>query len=90
MLPAVVTIAVSGSGGSGTGSGVIIDRNGTVVTNNHVIAAGADGGRIEATLDDGSQRSAELIGRDPATDIAVLRLQGVAACRPSHGVTPTG
>ncbi|WP_460809721.1 trypsin-like peptidase domain-containing protein [Microlunatus endophyticus] len=90
VLPAVVTIAVSGSGGSGTGSGVIIDRNGTVVTNNHVIAAGADGGRIEATLDDGSQRSAELIGRDPATDIAVLRLQGVAACRPSHGVTPTG
>ncbi|GGL71006.1 hypothetical protein GCM10011575_31810 [Microlunatus endophyticus] len=76
VLPAVVTIAVSGSGGSGTGSGVIIDRNGTVVTNNHVIAAGADGGRIEATLDDGSQRSAELIGRDPATDIAVLRLQG--------------
>jgi len=58
VLPAVVTIAVSGQGGSGTGSGVIVDRNGTVVTNNHVIAAGANGGRIEATLDDGTQKTA--------------------------------
>lgn len=76
VLPAVVTIAVSGQGGSGTGSGVIIGRDGTVVTNNHVIAAGADGGRIEATLDDGTQKTAQLIGRDPTTDIAVLRLEG--------------
>lgn len=76
VLPSVVTIAVSGQGGSGTGSGVIIDRNGTVVTNNHVIAAGADGGRIEATLDDGTQKAAQLVGRDPSTDIAVLRLEG--------------
>lgn len=76
VLPAVVTIAVSGQGGSGTGSGVIIDPNGTVVTNNHVIAAGADGGQIEATLDDGSRMAARLIGRDPTTDIAVLRLEG--------------
>jgi putative serine protease PepD len=76
VLPAVVTISVRGQGGSGSGSGVIISSDGTVVTNDHVISAGADGGRISVTLDDGTEKPARLIGRDPTTDLAVLRIEG--------------
>ncbi|QGN34544.1 S1C family serine protease [Microlunatus sp. Gsoil 973] len=78
VLPAVVTISVQGQAGSGSGSGVIIDANGTVVTNDHVISAGANGGRISVILDDGTEKSARLVGRDPTTDLAVLRIDGGA------------
>jgi serine protease Do len=54
------------------GSGFIIDKSGFVVTNNHVIE-GAD--QIKVKLDDESEFEAEVIGRDPSTDIAVLKLK---------------
>lgn len=53
------------------GSGFIVDANGTVVTNNHVVK---DAVSVEVTLDDGTQLTAKVIGRDPKTDIAVLRV----------------
>ncbi|MCW5725700.1 MAG: Do family serine endopeptidase [Maricaulaceae bacterium] len=53
------------------GSGFIIEANGVVVTNNHVID-GAD--EVEVTLQDGRVFPAEIVGRDAATDIAVLRI----------------
>ena len=56
------------------GSGVIIDSNGTVVTNNHVIN---DADEIRVVLADRRQYNAEVIGRDERTDLAVLRLQDV-------------
>jgi serine protease Do len=56
---------------SSLGSGFIIDRSGLVVTNNHVID-GAD--EITVTLSDDSQHTAELIGRDPKTDLALLKI----------------
>lgn len=58
----------------GIGSGVIIDPDGLVLTNNHVIA-GAD--EVEVTLSDERQFEAEVVGADPETDIAVLRLVDV-------------
>ncbi len=56
----------------GQGSGLIIDTDGTVVTNNHVI----EGARlVEVTLWDGTILPAEVLGRDPDSDIAVLRIE---------------
>lgn len=54
------------------GSGFVIDAEGIIVTNNHVIAEADD---IEAIFADGSKLSAEVIGADPKTDIAVLRVK---------------
>lgn len=56
----------------GSGSGVIITEDGYIVTNNHVIA-GAD--KIEVTLNDRREYTAELIGTDASTDVALLRIR---------------
>ena len=56
----------------GTGSGVIIDTEGLIVTNNHVIADADD---IEVTLHDNRIYKAEVIGTDPSTDLALLSIQ---------------
>ena len=57
----------------GAGSGVIISPDGYALTNNHVVK-GAGG--VDAVLDDGAVVSAELVGADPDTDLALLRLSG--------------
>lgn len=56
---------------TGQGSGVIVSKEGYILTNNHVVET-ADG--IEVSLNDGRRFPAELIGRDPETDLAVLRI----------------
>jgi len=57
----------------GSASGFIFDDSGYVMTNNHVVD-GAD--EVVVTLDDGREYSAEIIGQDPSTDIAVVRIEG--------------
>lgn len=59
--------------GSGSGSGVIISSEGYIVTNNHVIE---DASEIEVILNDNSKYVAKLVGADPSTDIAVLKIEG--------------
>ena len=56
---------------SGLGSGVIISADGYIVTNNHVVD-GAD--ELKVTLDDGRELVAKVVGRDPLTDIAVVKV----------------
>lgn len=59
--------------GSGSGSGVIVSSQGYIVTNNHVIE---NANEIEVILNDNSKYTAKLIGADPSTDIAVLKIEG--------------
>jgi Do/DeqQ family serine protease len=58
--------------GSGSGSGVIISNDGYIVTNNHVIQ---DANEIEVTLNDNRKYTATIVGADPSTDIAVLKIK---------------
>ncbi len=71
----VVAIDVSTRQGQGEGSGVLIDKSGHVLTNNHVVAGPGASPTVTVTLDDGRAFSATITGTDPATDLAVLTLQ---------------
>jgi len=62
----------SGSGRIALGSGFIIDPSGTVVTNNHVVGEAA---KVSVTLQDNTKYTAKIVGRDPRTDIAVLKIK---------------
>jgi putative serine protease PepD len=76
VVPSVVTIAASGPGGAGTGSGEVIRSDGYILTNNHVISvAAASGGSVEVQFSDGETAPATITGRDPQTDLAVLKVQ---------------
>ena len=55
----------------GTGSGVIVTDDGYIVTNNHVISGASE---IEVTIEDNKVYKAQLVGTDPATDIALLKI----------------
>jgi Do/DeqQ family serine protease len=59
--------------GSGSGSGVIVSSEGYIVTNNHVIENASE---IEVILNDNSKYSAKVVGTDPSTDIAILKIEG--------------
>ena len=74
VLPTVVTIAVHTGSGGGTGSGEVIRSNGYILTNNHVISAAANGGSIDVLFSDGRTATATLTGRDPQTDLAVIKV----------------
>jgi S1-C subfamily serine protease len=86
VLPGVVSVQVGGGGGRGSsGSGFVIDDRGHVVTNNHVVSRG---GTITLVASDGRRHTATLVGRDPTTDVAVLRVAG-SGLRPLP-LAPTG
>ena len=69
---AVVSIGVVTDRGEALGSGVIFDKEGHIITNNHVVAGAS---KIQVTLADGRVYDAETTGTDPATDLAVIQLK---------------
>ncbi|KUF15716.1 S1C family serine protease [Streptomyces silvensis] len=75
-LPSVVTIeAQSGSGEGGTGTGFVYDTQGHILTNNHVVASAAEGGKLSATFSNGKKYAAEVVGRAEGYDVAVIKLK---------------
>ncbi|TQS41569.1 S1C family serine protease [Cryptosporangium phraense] len=82
-LKSVVTIQVAASSGSGTGSGVVLDSSGHIVTNNHVVEDAANGGTITVVLSNGQTRSATIVGRDPSSDIAVIKVSNTSGLTPA-------
>jgi S1-C subfamily serine protease len=76
VLPAVVSVEVRSAAGAGTGSGVVISGEGYILTNNHVVSAAATNrGSLRALFQDQSAAPARIVGRDPKSDLAVLKVE---------------
>ncbi|WP_103336826.1 S1C family serine protease [Amycolatopsis sp. CA-126428] len=82
LSPSVVELQVSGQQGAGEGSGFVISTDGFILTNNHVVEVAANGGQIQAVFQDGKKAAAKVVGRDPTTDIAVVKVTGVGNLTP--------
>lgn len=81
-LPSVVTLHVSGTAESGTGTGFVLDARGHILTNNHVVAPAGSSGDITVTFSSGETAPAELVGKDSGYDLAVVRVKGVSGLKP--------
>lgn len=84
--PSVVTLAVVSGEGAGSGSGIILDDEGHVLTNTHVVTLGgatADP-EIEVRLNDGRVTTAEVVGTDPLSDLAVIQLADTEDLTPAE------
>ncbi|GAA1448028.1 trypsin-like peptidase domain-containing protein [Mycobacterium cookii] len=83
VLPSVVKIDVSGAQGTGSGSGIVLTADGTILTNNHVVEVAEGGGDIRVSFDDGTSADAEILGTDPLTDTAVIQAADVSDLTPA-------
>lgn len=78
-LPSVVTIEAQGATGEGgTGTGFIYDKQGHILTNNHVVASAAGGGKLTATFSNGKKYDAEVVGNAQGYDVAVIKLKNAS------------
>jgi S1-C subfamily serine protease len=75
--PSVACIAVTRRGRSATGSGFAFTPDGFMLTNSHVVQGAT---RLRATFADGRDSEARVVGEDPATDLAVIRVDGETLC----------
>ncbi|WP_216209842.1 S1C family serine protease [Amycolatopsis aidingensis] len=82
VLPSVVQLRVTGRAGQGEGSGFVLSQDGYILTNNHVVEVAAAGGQIQAVFQNGDKAEATIVGRDPTTDIAVVKAEGVSGLTP--------
>jgi len=80
-LPSVVTIMAGSDGSGGVGSGQVIRSGGYILTNNHVIAPAVASGGLQVVFDNGDTARATIVGRDPLTDLAVIRAAGQSNAR---------
>ncbi|WP_284701849.1 S1C family serine protease [Yinghuangia soli] len=82
VLPSVVEIGVRTRSGEGTGSGIVLSADGKILTNAHVVD-GATDGTITITFNDGRTAKATVLGSDSASDLAVLKVDGVDNLKPA-------
>lgn len=78
--PSIVTVTAAGTAGTSLGSGIVLNKDGLILTNAHVIESG---GRLSVQLADGRTAAATLVGRDTSADIAVLRADGLSGLTPA-------
>ncbi|WP_122816650.1 S1C family serine protease [Nocardioides pantholopis] len=86
LLPSTVQILAEfeGQDGGATGSGFVLDKQGHVVTNNHVVAEAAESeGAIEVVDHEGNRHEATVVGRSPVYDLAVLLAPDLEDARPA-------
>jgi S1-C subfamily serine protease len=82
--PSVVTIYVSSGSNSGSGSGVVLTDDGYVLTNNHVVTLEGNGtGTVQVRTADGTLYDATVVGTDPSSDLAVVKLDGASGLTPA-------
>lgn len=87
LLPSTVQVNANGGsdgagGGGATGSGFVVDKQGRVITNNHVVADATEDGALQIVDQDGKSYDATIIGRSPVYDLAVLDVKGGDALPP--------
>ncbi len=83
--PSVVTVYVQGGSSSSSGSGVVLTPDGYVLTNNHVVTMETDEvGDVQVRTSDGTLYDAEVVGTDPSSDLAVIKLDGADGLTPAE------
>ncbi|HKT58266.1 MAG TPA: trypsin-like peptidase domain-containing protein [Microbacterium sp.] len=84
VVPSVVTINVSAGSSGGTGSGVVLSKDGYILTNTHVVTldGATSGGSITVTTSTGHVYSASVVGTDPTYDLAVIKLKDASGLTP--------
>jgi len=82
VLPSVVRLRVAAVDARGEGSGIVLSDDGLILTNNHVVDQAVSGATLTAVFQNGSTATAQIVGRDPSSDIAVIRAQGVSGLTP--------
>ncbi|WP_405140134.1 S1C family serine protease [Nocardia sp. NBC_01388] len=82
VLPSVVMIKVASSKAEGEGSGVILSTDGLILTNNHVVSGAGPNARMQVAFSDGSMVPAKLVGADPVSDLAVVKVDGKQGLAP--------
>jgi len=80
-LPSVVTIVAGGGVSGGVGSGEVIRPDGYILTNNHVILPAVGEGPLQVRFNDGRTVAASITGRDPLSDLAVIKVSGESGLR---------
>ena len=83
VLPSVVRLDVAGPEGQGSGSGIILSEDGTILTNEHVISLAAAGGSLRVSFTDGTQTSGRVLGSDKLTDTAIVQAEDVSGLTPA-------
>ena len=70
----MVTITVQSGNSGGIGSGVVLDKQGHILTNDHVVEARGRAGTITVTFDDGTTAKATIVGTSETNDLAVIKV----------------
>ena len=85
IAPSVVTITVQSGSSGDIGSGVVLDTDGHILTNNHVVAAASSSGQasMTVTFPDGKTAAATVVGTSTSNDLAVVKVDGVSDLKPA-------